>query len=90
MSANVTPANAALLAAREPDGKRPLVMYRRWESLLFLHWRLPPARIQETLPAGLSVDTFAGDAFVGIVPFFMRNVGRSVCRLSHGYRTFRS
>lgn len=49
-------------------------MYHRWESLLFLHWRVPAARIQETLPAGLTVDTFDGDAYLAIVPFFMRNV----------------
>ncbi|MFL6569905.1 MAG: YqjF family protein [Chthoniobacterales bacterium] len=65
---------AARLAAREPDGRRPQVMYQRWESLLFLHWRLPAARIQATLPQELTVDTFNGDAFIGVVPFFMRNV----------------
>lgn len=49
-------------------------MHQRWESLLFLHWAIPPARVQDTLPAGLTVDTFEGAAFIGIVPFFMRNV----------------
>ena len=49
-------------------------MYQRWESLLFLHWRLPAARVQQTLPPGLTVDTFDGDAYLAIVPFFMRNV----------------
>ena len=49
-------------------------MYHRWESLLFLHWRLPATTIQETLPAGLTVDTFNGEAYLAIVPFFMRNV----------------
>jgi hypothetical protein len=65
---------AARLEAREPNGRRPLVMYQRWESLLFLHWRVSPERVQETLPEGLSVDTYKGDAFVGITPFFMHNV----------------
>src|SRR5437868_7771671 len=68
------PDTAARLAAREPDGKRPQVMHHRWESLLILHWQVPPGRIQETLPDGLTVDTFEGEAFVGITPFFMRNV----------------
>ena len=49
-------------------------MYQRWDSLLFLHWRVSPERIQATLPEGLTVDTFEGDAFVGITPFFMQNV----------------
>lgn len=49
-------------------------MHQRWESLLFLHWRCAPELIQRTLPPGLSVDTFNGDAYLGIVPFFMRHV----------------
>ena len=68
------PTAAARLAAREPDGHRPLVMRHRWEELLFLHWRVPAERIQKTLPAGLTVDTYNGDAYLGIVPFFMRQV----------------
>src|SRR3954447_8091822 len=65
---------AARLAAREPDGRRPQVMHQRWESLLFLHWRVPAARLQATLPQELTGDTFNGDAFIRVVPFFMRNV----------------
>ena len=49
-------------------------MRHRWESLLFLHWRVPAALIQQTLPAGVTVDTYDGHAYVAIVPFFMRNV----------------
>ena len=64
----------ARLEARVPDGDAPHVMHQRWESLLFLHWCYEPAQIQETLPAGLTVDTFQGEAYLGIVPFFMRNV----------------
>ncbi len=71
------PQVSARLAARQPNGRRPLLMYHRWEALLFLHWTMPPARLQETLPDGLTVDTYGGDGYLGIVPFFMRNV-RSV------------
>jgi len=49
-------------------------MHQRWEALLFLHWRLPAARIQETLPRGLTVDTFDGETYLGLSPFFMRDV----------------
>ncbi len=49
------------------------VMYQQWRDLLFLHWEYPAAAIQETLPEGLFVDTFGGTAYLGIVPFFMRN-----------------
>ena len=33
----------------------------------------PPER-QETLPDGLFVDPFGGQAYLGIVPFFMENI----------------
>jgi uncharacterized protein YqjF (DUF2071 family) len=68
------PDTAARLLARSPNGRRPLIMNHRWENLLFLHWRMPPVRIQETLPAGLTVDTFEGEAYLGITPFFMRDI----------------
>lgn len=54
-------------------------MLQRWESLAFLHWRWDPADIQRTLPAGLTVDTFQGDAWLGIVPFFMRGIRPRYC-----------
>lgn len=47
------------------------VMYQTWEHLLFLHWEIDPAVIQATLPEGLTVDTFDGKAYLGIVPFYM-------------------
>jgi uncharacterized protein YqjF (DUF2071 family) len=53
---------------------RPLVMYQRWENLLFLHWRFPAEEVQRTLPPGLSVDTHDGTAWVGVIPFYMRGV----------------
>lgn len=49
-------------------------MHQAWRSLLFAHWRVEPERIQRTLPAGLKVDTFGGDAYLGIVPFFMCDI----------------
>ena len=50
------------------------VMYQNWRHLLFLHWEFDPDIIQATLPPGLHVDTFASKAYVGIVPFYMRDV----------------
>lgn len=49
-------------------------MRQRWAHLLFLHWAWDPAAVQRTLPAGLTVDTFGGRAWIGLVPFFMRGV----------------
>ena len=50
------------------------VMFQQWRDLLFLHWEYSVAEIQRTLPEGLFVDTFAGKAYLGIVPFFMQNI----------------
>ena len=55
-----------------PDGKP--IGYQTWRDLLFLHWRVPVEEIQALLPAELTVDTFEGEAWVGIVPFKMRNI----------------
>ena len=48
------------------------VMRQRWERLTFLHWAYDPDVVQRLLPGGLTVDTFDGLAWVGLVPFFMR------------------
>ena len=49
-------------------------MQQTWANLLFLHWRFPAELVQATLPRGLTVDTFDGTAWVGVIPFFMRGV----------------
>jgi uncharacterized protein len=73
-----SPASAAepeidrLAPTRRPD-ERP-VMYQRWKHLLFLHWSLPPEVMAPLLPPGLTLDTFGGRAWVGLVPFTMRGV----------------
>jgi uncharacterized protein len=48
--------------------------FQRWRTLLFLHWEVPADAIARLLPAGLDVDTFEGRAYVGVVPFTMRDV----------------
>ena len=54
--------------------EQPVVMYQRWEELLFLHWSVLPKVIAKTLPPGLRVDTFNERAWIGVVPFFMSGV----------------
>lgn len=45
-----------------------------WRDLAFLHWRLPAADIEPHIPDGLTLDTFGGDAWLGVVPFRMEDV----------------
>jgi len=49
-------------------------MVQKWRDLLFAHWSLEPSTLQATLPPGLTIDTFDGRAWLGIVPFFMRGI----------------
>ena len=61
-----------LIERTRPGG--PVVMYQRWEHLLFLHWRYEIATVQAMLPPGLAVDAWNDSAWVGLVPLFMRDV----------------
>lgn len=63
-------------------------MSMRWEYLAFLHWRWDAAQIQATLPEGLTVDTYDGAAWLGIVPFFMRRVHPILCPSVPGISDF--
>jgi uncharacterized protein YqjF (DUF2071 family) len=51
------------------------VMVQTWENLVYLHWAYEPEQVQSLLPKGLLVDTFAGNAYVGLIPFQMRGIG---------------
>jgi uncharacterized protein YqjF (DUF2071 family) len=46
----------------------------RWRDLLFAHWPVDPETIERALPEGLSVDTYDGDAYLGVVPFVMADI----------------
>lgn len=62
------------LQARQRPADRQHVMLQSWHDLLFLHWEIEPELIQASLPPGLTVDTWNGKAYIGIVPFLMRNI----------------
>ncbi len=59
--------------------ERPFVMWQSWKRLLFLHWELDPTEIQRTLPKGLTVDPWHGQAWIGLIPFFMCGVRPRYC-----------
>jgi len=49
-------------------------LFMRWVDLAFLHWRVSPEALRPLIPASLDVDTFDGDAWVGVVPFRMTDI----------------
>jgi uncharacterized protein YqjF (DUF2071 family) len=49
-------------------------MRQTWSDLLFAHWPVAPDLIRPSLPAGLALDTFGGQAWLGIVPFRMSGI----------------
>lgn len=57
-----------------PPLTRRAIMRQRWTDLAYFHWRYPAPVVQALLPDGVVVDTFDGDAWVGVIPFVMRDV----------------
>ncbi|MDQ3806217.1 MAG: DUF2071 domain-containing protein [Acidobacteriota bacterium] len=69
----MTPSVNDRLAARErPDGSP--VMYQSWGDLLFMHWRVEADALRRLIPGRLEIDTFGGEAWVGVTPFTLWGV----------------
>jgi hypothetical protein len=49
-------------------------MAQSWHDLLFAHWVIDAAVLRPYIPAGLEIDTFKGQAWLGLVPFRMSGV----------------
>jgi uncharacterized protein len=59
---------------RGPEPVANAVMIHHWQWLTFLHWPYPAEVVQPLLPSGLEVETFDGNAWVGLIPFRMHVV----------------
>jgi uncharacterized protein YqjF (DUF2071 family) len=57
---------------RRPRGL-PLIR-QWWGKLLFMHWPISPGFLRQLLPPQLTLDTFEGQAWIGVVPFTMWGV----------------
>ncbi|WP_139378302.1 YqjF family protein [Mesobacillus jeotgali] len=49
------------------------LMTQEWHHTLFAHWPVPSASLREHVPRELEIDTFDGSAWIGIVPFKVKN-----------------
>jgi uncharacterized protein len=57
-----------------PMPREPWIMTQTWHDLLFAHWPIDVQRLRAKVPRELELDVFAGQAWIGIVPFHMTNV----------------
>jgi len=69
------------MTSRPPDRlsirRRPAglpLMRQWWGKLLFMHWPVAPSALRPLVPPQLSIDTYEGQAWVGVVPFKMWGV----------------
>jgi uncharacterized protein YqjF (DUF2071 family) len=49
-------------------------MHMTWHDLLFMHWPVPVAQLRPLIPPRLEIDTYEGQAWIGVVPFDMTGV----------------
>jgi uncharacterized protein YqjF (DUF2071 family) len=71
-SMNVSVDIDRLAPCRRP--KERLAGYQCWSDLLFAHWRVPVELLRPLIPRELEIDTFEGEAWLGLVPFHMSGV----------------
>ncbi|HEU5097796.1 MAG TPA: DUF2071 domain-containing protein [Roseiflexaceae bacterium] len=57
-----------------PMSRRPWVLGMDWHDLLFMHWPIKAESIRRYIPSALSIDTYDGNAWIGVVPFRMSRV----------------
>jgi uncharacterized protein YqjF (DUF2071 family) len=57
-----------------PLPSRRWVMKQSWIDLLFAHWPIDRAAVAALVPREFEIDVFDGSAWIGVVPFEMRNV----------------
>ncbi len=57
-----------------PGQSLPDLLTMRWRDVYFAHWPVDPAVVEPTIPDGLTVDTFDGQAWLGIVGFRMADI----------------
>ncbi len=51
-------------------------MLQTWHDLLFAHWPVAAATLQPLVPPQLTLDTFDGQSWLGVIPFHMSGIRR--------------
>ena len=76
---NTQAADVIVSGRTEPVPRQPWLLRMRWSELLFAHWPMAPELVEHHLPRGLQLDTFEGQAWVGVVPFLISDFAPRNC-----------
>ena len=71
-----------------PLPRGPWVMTQQWHDLLFAHWPISVEEMHRAVPEQLPLDTFDGQAWLGVVPFRMAGVRPRLVPPVPGLSTF--
>src|SRR5690242_565432 len=52
----------------------PWIMHQNWHDLLFAHWPVPVEALRPYIPGGLSLDPYNGEAWVGLIAFYLSGI----------------
>ena len=55
--------------------RAPWLMTQSWHDVLFAHWPVDVSELRRAVPPRFDLDLFDNEAWVGVVPFYMTNVG---------------
>lgn len=68
--------NPLLYTAHRPYPLPPgnWAMQQVWHDLLFAHWKVSLSELRRLIPSALEIDTYAGEAWLSVVPFRMSGI----------------
>jgi len=50
------------------------IMHQQWHDLLFAHWSVPAEVLRPLIPADLTLDTYNGEAWLGLIAFHLSGI----------------
>jgi uncharacterized protein YqjF (DUF2071 family) len=79
--------NIDRLSIRERPRGFP-IMHQNWGKLLFIHWPIDEKLLRPLIPAHLTIDSYDGSAWIGVIPFTMWGIRASFLPPIPGTSTF--
>ena len=50
------------------------ILNQSWQDISFMHWKVDKNLLSKNIPKGLILDLYEDEAYVGVIPFMMKNV----------------